>query len=723
MLANIKNTNWVMLNWYLNGASGPFSPFLLIIALSFILFSTPIYATITISTDTTWHSGEFIDTGGRVEIDHSAILTVEGGVTISDYTYFLVLGNLEMKGTEVEPIEINYGYFCFYGNYNTPGYIEFSHVIMIDGSFLDAGYCSGYGSFNLFDSQFYRVGGFYLWYPVAPSQIVRNIFVDSAGLQAILSGSNTLDVLNNIFVRHWGSAVSVYANYGNGLIVRYNSFLSLDKVALQIVAGYSSASMIADYNYFGTTDTANIEERILDRKDSLTMASVIEYQPILALPDHDTPEFILKSYALSISKSGVGSGLITSSPTGISCGSDCIYDYDIATLVSLTATPTDAYSVFDGWSGDDDCEDGQVTMSTNISCIATFNAIRRLAVTPTGKGSGTVTSTPLGINCGATCQAPFYVGTTVKLMAKPDDTSIFAGWSGDASCPNPKLDVDRSCSATFNPKIFRLYTFVVGTGGGHVTSDPAGINCGKDCEEDYVANTLITLTATPDARSSFAGWVGPCTGAALTCQVTMSEVRGVAAIFDLKTYTLSVAKLGDGVVTSNPVGISCGTYCRDTFEDGTPVSLTALPALGSGFVKWSGACTGTGRVCTVTMNAAKKVTATFVPLKITINDVTQSEGNSGTRTFKFTVGLNASTHRTVKVSFATRNGTAQAGTDYNARTGLVAFTADQIAKPLGIAVRGDIVKESNETFFVNLATPVGGTFAKQQGRGIITNDD
>ena len=305
----------------------------------------------------------------------------------------------------------------------------------------------------------------------------------------------------------------------------------------------------------------------------------------------------------------------------------------------------------------------------------------------------------------------------------PDALSTFAGWSGDATCPNLKLDVNRSCTATFNPKLFRLYTFVVGTGGDQVTSNPAGIDCGTGCEEDYVANTLVTLTATPDARSNFAGWTGPCTGTAPTCQVTLSEVRGVAAIFNLKIYTLSVSKLGKGVVTSNPAGIVCGTYCRDKFEAGTRVTLTASPTLGSGFVNWGGACTGTGRVCTLTLDAAKNVTATFVPLTVAISDVTQIEGNSGTSTFNFTVSLNASTHRTVTVNYATLNGTAKAGSDYTARTGLVTFTADQLAKSVRIVVLGDTIKESNETFFVNLATPVGATFAKQQGRGTITNDD
>lgn len=162
---------------------------------------------------------------------------------------------------------------------------------MNGGSFSEAGGCSGYGYFKLLNSKFYGVRGFYLWYPVAPSEIKKNIFIDSDGLQGILSGPNTLHVMNNVFFNQLGSAVSSIANYDNGFYVRYNSFLSTDKVALEIQGGFNSASMIADNNYFGTADTNNIEERILDRNDSLTRFSFIQYKPHLNSPHPDTPGY------------------------------------------------------------------------------------------------------------------------------------------------------------------------------------------------------------------------------------------------------------------------------------------------------------------------------------------------------------------------------------------------------------------------------------------------
>ncbi|MFH0969443.1 MAG: hypothetical protein V1804_02960 [Patescibacteria group bacterium] len=73
-----------------------------------------------------------------------------------------------------------------------------------------------------------------------------------------------------------------------------------------------------------------------------------------------------------------------------------------------------------------------------------------------------------------------------------------------------------------------------GTGSGTITSDPAGINCGTDCAESYVQGTSATLTATPDANSTFAGWSGDCTGTG-PCNLTMNTNKSVTANFKINT--------------------------------------------------------------------------------------------------------------------------------------------------------------------------------------------
>jgi hypothetical protein len=85
------------------------------------------------------------------------------------------------------------------------------------------------------------------------------------------------------------------------------------------------------------------------------------------------------TYSLAVSKSGTGSGTVTSS--GIDCGSDCSEDYEEGTVVELIAMPATG-STFIGWGGDADCEDGSVTMDADKSCTATFDSVVPPPLTP-----------------------------------------------------------------------------------------------------------------------------------------------------------------------------------------------------------------------------------------------------------------------------------------------------------------------------------------------------
>jgi hypothetical protein len=149
-------------------------------------------------------------------------------------------------------------------------------------------------------------------------------------------------------------------------------------------------------------------------------------------------------------------------------------------------------------------------------------------------------------------------------------------------------------------------------GSGSVTSSPAGINCGSDCTETYDPGTGVTLTATPQGGSTFAGWGGACTGSSTTCTLTMNASKSVTATFTTKPV-LTVLPAGDGTgsVTSSPSGIDCGSDCNEPYDAGTPVTLTASSSLPVVFVGWSGGgCSGTDP-CTVTLNASVTVTAEF----------------------------------------------------------------------------------------------------------------
>ena len=81
------------------------------------------------------------------------------------------------------------------------------------------------------------------------------------------------------------------------------------------------------------------------------------------------------------------------------------------------------------------------------------------------------------------------------------------------------------------------------------------------------------------------------------------------------TVTLTVTKTGiiGGTETSGDGGINCGTTCSASYNSGTVVTLTARPNLFSIFIGWSDCDTASGTTCTVIMNAAREVTADYLP--------------------------------------------------------------------------------------------------------------
>jgi len=109
--------------------------------------------------------------------------------------------------------------------------------------------------------------------------------------------------------------------------------------------------------------------------------------------------------------------------------------------------------------------------------------------------------------------------------------------------------------------------------------------------------------------------------------------------------------------------------------------------------------------------------------EISINDVTITEGNAGTKLATFNVSLSSSSTDTVTVQYATANDTATSPSDYASATGTVTFVPSDVSETVSITLNGDAVEEFNETFFVNLMSPTNATISDGQGLGTITNDD
>ena len=263
--------------------------------------------------------------------------------------------------------------------------------------------------------------------------------------------------------------------------------------------------------------------------------------------------------ALTVTKSGTGSGTVSSSPAGINCGSTCSGSFTNGVSVTLTAASASG-STFSGWSGA--CTGAAATCTVSMTqaraVTATFNGTNNtfaLSVTRAGAGTGTVTSSPVGISCGTTCSANYSGGMVVMLTAAVASNSTFAGWSGACSGTSTTCTVSmtqaRAVTATFNAMAtFSLSVSKAGAGSGAVTSTPSGINCGTSCVANYGGNASVTLAAAPASGSMFMGWSGACTGTG-TCVLAMNQARAVTATFELSG--------GTGGTCANPVTFSGNT--------------------------------------------------------------------------------------------------------------------------------------------------------------------
>jgi Divergent InlB B-repeat domain len=213
-------------------------------------------------------------------------------------------------------------------------------------------------------------------------------------------------------------------------------------------------------------------------------------------------------------------------------------------------------------------------------------AVGPVQLTVTRTGSGTVTSTPGGVDCGSSCVATFTAGTPVSLSAIPAAGWVFTGWSGGgcagtAAC-SLTLTTATTVDATFAPARVALAVVRAGLGSGSVTSAPAGI----------VALTVETVQLPVPVQPP------------LDQPVKTEPLASVA----VRTTGLPDEKLAEQIVPHEmPAGMSCSTAC---FAAGTSVALTATPAAGAVFAGWSGACTGAG-LCMVVMDQARAVTARF----------------------------------------------------------------------------------------------------------------
>jgi Divergent InlB B-repeat domain len=214
-------------------------------------------------------------------------------------------------------------------------------------------------------------------------------------------------------------------------------------------------------------------------------------------------------------------------------------------------------------------------------------------LTVSKNGSGSVRSTPAGIDCGTTCSAIVAEGTQMVLIPVPDPGWQFAGWGGGCSglggCAL-KVAADTKVFVTFEavaPATAGKHNVTVtasGAGAGRVSSSPAGIDCGSSCAAQFADGTKVVFNATPAAGSTFAGWSGACAGTTTTCELSVTTDLQLGAAFDGTATTppsngwISTAGADVVAMATDPSGGTIALFVDPSAP--LPVGLRKLDAKG-----------------------------------------------------------------------------------------------------------------------------------------------
>jgi len=261
--------------------------------------------------------------------------------------------------------------------------------------------------------------------------------------------------------------------------------------------------------------------------------------------------------------------------------------YLSGTPVQLTATAFPGWT-FTGWSGDlsGSTNPATITMDGNKTVTATFiQDVYTLEVTVIGFGS--ISKVPE--------QESYLSGTLVQLTATADPGWTFTGWSGDLSgITNPAtitMDGNKTITATFTQGQYSLTVTPVGSG-----------SVSRDNEEPYYLNDVVQLTATADPGWTFTGWSGDLVSTDNPTSITINGNMNVTATFTQNTYTLTIDMTGEGTVDRSYAG---------PYHYGDDVQLTAIPAMGWHFVRWTGDLISTDNPVSFWMDGNKSVIAVF----------------------------------------------------------------------------------------------------------------
>jgi hypothetical protein len=271
--------------------------------------------------------------------------------------------------------------------------------------------------------------------------------------------------------------------------------------------------------------------------------------------------------------------------------------YYEGTPVTLAATVAPGWT-FLKWTGD------HVGTETNFTWVvdgpATFEANFGTTVNRLATGPGRIVLEP---------DLPVYpYGAQVKVIPVPDAGNYLALW-GEAGAGQPKTEWTLTVTNA-QPRVTALFRALAADKVAlNVQSTLGGSVSQPNADGLYAKDSVVTLTAVPDAGHEFTGWSGDASGTEPQLTLTLATSKTVRAEFrrvGVVSFALNVTVSGPGTVRRVPD--------QGAYEAGSEVELVAEPTGDAVFTGWSGVVTGTQRRIRLTISGPTTVTATFLPV-------------------------------------------------------------------------------------------------------------
>ncbi len=240
------------------------------------------------------------------------------------------------------------------------------------------------------------------------------------------------------------------------------------------------------------------------------------------------------------------------------------------------------------------------TPASATTYTANFTTQYKLTTAVYPSGSGSVSP-----DCSGGCW--YNSGASVTLTATANSCYAFTGWSGACSGTGSctvTVDAPKSAAANFYPPTVPI-TINTSPSGRQITIDGTNYTAPKTFNWTACEGHVISVSSPQigtGVQYIFSSWSDG--GAQMHPITTPSTATTYTAYFTTQ-YTLTTTA---SPTAGGSVSPSCGSGCW--YNSGATVAVTATANTGYTFANWSGACTGTG-ACSVTMDAAKSVTANF----------------------------------------------------------------------------------------------------------------